>query len=99
MYGGATPAETDRVPLIPVRGFERIRQNSERIRAFFARADRVVFPQAAQEGTGPGRKFRRHCDMDRIQMAKSNMEKFFGRGAAPLEKTDTEFAAIRDRLI
>ena len=37
--------------------------------------------------------------MDRIQMAKSNMEKFFGRGAAPLEKTDHEFAAIRDRLI
>ena len=37
--------------------------------------------------------------MDRIQMAKSNMEKFFGRGAAPLEKTDPEFAAIRDRLI
>lgn len=37
--------------------------------------------------------------MDRIQKAAQNMEKFFGKGAAPLAKTDPEFAAIRDRLM
>jgi len=42
---------------------------------------------------------RRLGAMDRIQKAAQNMEKLFGKGSAPLAKTDPEFAAIRDRLM
>lgn len=49
-----TPAGTGRVPAIPVRETERIRQNSARIRAFFARTGGVVSHKPLMMASGLG---------------------------------------------